>query len=274
MTGGGDHSSDTKAFYDGALRDALERVTGEHLHLGLFSAADQPHGEAAALATRTMADPPVALSADSRVLEVACGVGAAARHLAERFGCHVTATNISERQLEIGREMTVAAGLSDRVAFEPADFQDLSYSDAAFDLWWCQESLLHADDKVRVLREARRVLKPGGQMVLSDVTVPAWVDAADRARIYERVQSPGMWAAEDYQRALEDLGVTVLAHHDWSHHVAASYDAIRRNFEAHQEQILASVPEGEFTHQLGLLRTWVAMAGEGKIGWVYFLART
>lgn len=272
----GDASSgqvaETKTFYESGLRDALERLSGEHLHLALFDHPEEPLAAAQERATATMAEG-LALSAESRVLEVACGVGAAARHLAGRYGCVVLATNISERQLALGRAMTEAAGLAHLVDFAEADYHALDHDDASFDCWWCQEALLHSPDKAAVLAEARRVLAPGGRLVLSDLIVPAAVSEADRAAIYERVQAPVMWDAPDYDRVLEALGFTVLRRHDWSPHVAPTYDAMRRRVEANRADLEAKLTAAEVDQAIAQLAEWVAFAAAGKIGWVHYLAR-
>ena len=54
--------------------------------------------------------------------------------------------------------------------FEIADFTALPYGDGAFDVVWAQESVCHvpADAKQLFLKEANRVLKPGGQMLMED----------------------------------------------------------------------------------------------------------
>ncbi len=94
--------ADTQAFYEERVRVAFEPLWGEHLHLGLFAAPDEPLVQAQERAVETMAAP-LALTARSEVLEVACGLGPAARHLARRFGCRVLATNIAGRQLARAR---------------------------------------------------------------------------------------------------------------------------------------------------------------------------
>lgn len=269
---GGAKVADTRAFYDDRLREALERLWGEHLHLALFESPDEPIETALERATSTMAEG-LDLTPDSMALEVACGVGGAARHLARRYGCRVLATNISGRQLALGRELTEAAGLAHLVNFAEADFHSLDQPNGSLDLWWCQEALLHSPDKNKVLAEAHRVLKPGGQLVLSDITVPAGIAEADRARIYERVQSPGMWDRADYDAALKALGFEVLRFHDWSENVAPTYATMHRRTLDHRPALKDQVPLEELDRLIDQLATWVTYAEAGKIGWVYYLAR-
>jgi len=262
----------TQDFYARGLRVAMEPVWGEHLHLGLFERPEEPLRAAQERAVAAMADG-LPLTSGSRVLEVACGLGPAARHLARRYGCRVLASNISERQLGQGRALTRDAGLADRVAFLGADFHSLPFADAGFDLWWCQESLLHSPDKAAVLREARRMLGPEGWLALSDVTVPHWVGADDRTAIYARVRSPGMWDRADYDRALDALGFEVVRFEDWSRHVAPSYAAIRAAAARHLERHAVDLPADDCGHALAQFQLWVDAAEAGKIGWHYYCAR-
>jgi sarcosine/dimethylglycine N-methyltransferase len=236
----------------------MEPVWGEHLHLGLFEGPLDPLRDAQERAVRAMADD-LLLSPDSTVLEVACGLGPAARHLADRYGCRVFASNIS--------------GLGERVAFLGADFHRLPFADGCFDLWWCQESLLHSPDKAAVLAEATRMLRPEGWLVLSDVTLARWVGEADREAIYARVKSPGMWDRSDYDRALAALGFEVVRFEDWSPHVAPSYAAIRAAAVAHLERHPVGLPAVETDHALAQFQLWVEAAEAGKIGWHYYTAR-
>jgi len=265
--------AETRDFYARGFRVAMEPVWGEHLHLGLFDRPEDPLRQAQERAVGAMADG-LPLTPRSRVIEVACGLGPAARHLAARYGCGVLASNISGRQLSQGLALTRDAGLAGRVAFAGADFHRLPCADGAFDLWWCQEALLHSPDKPAVLAEARRVLKPGGWLVLSDVTLARWVGEAERAAIYARVRSPGMWDRDDYDRALAALGVEVVRFEDWSRHVAPSYAAIQAAAARHLAENPVDLPPAETDRALAQFRLWVEAAEAGKIGWAYYAART
>ncbi len=264
--------SATQSFYEEGVRVAFEAIWGEHLHLGLFTRPKEPLIAAQRRAIRTMAES-LDLPADAEVLEVACGVGPAARHLARRYGCRVSATNISPRQLAQGRDLTEAAGLDHLVRFAGADYHQLPFADGRFDLWWCQEALLHSPDKARVLGEARRVLRSGGRIVVSDLTVPTAVSDAERALIYARVHAPVMWDKADYERALAALGFDIERFDDWSAQVAPSYAAIKQAVEAHRADIPPEFPDAQVEAALAQFQLWVDFARAGKIGWFHFRAR-
>ena len=157
--------------------------------------------------------------------------------------------------------------------FAGADYHQLPFADGRFDLWWCQEALLHSPDKARVLGEARRVLRSNGRIVVSDITVPAAVSDAERALIYARVQAPVMWDKADYERALAVLGFGIERFDDWSAQVAPSYAAIMQAVEAHRAEIPSEFPVAQIDAALAQFQLWVDFAHAGKIGWLHFRAR-
>ena len=157
-----------KATYDTALSELLSRVWGGNLHMGLFQDPTEPLLTAQMRANRHMAEA-AALRAGQEVIEAACGVGGTARYLAQNYGVRVRATNIAETQLTEARELTQKAGLSHLVDYRYADYHQLPFPDASFDVWWCQEALLYSVDKRRVLDEAIRVVRPGGRLIMYDL---------------------------------------------------------------------------------------------------------
>jgi len=114
-----------------------------------------------------------------RVLEVGCGVGDFAVHLA-RAGATVTAVDFAPVAIEMARAR--AAAHAETVDFRAADAQNLPFPDESFDLLFSCECLEHLPDPAQALREMTRVLRPGGQLMLttenySNAMLLAWVVA-------------------------------------------------------------------------------------------------
>ena len=97
-----------------------------------------------------------------RVLEIAAGTGRVTRHLAAKVD-ELVATDLNEAMLAIARE-----ALPDpKIEWRVADMQALPFVDDSFDAVVGQFGLMFAPDKAAVIRELRRVVRPGGSVLLS-----------------------------------------------------------------------------------------------------------
>jgi ubiquinone/menaquinone biosynthesis C-methylase UbiE len=102
----------------------------------------------------------------TRLLEVACGTGIVTRHLRERLpaGGRLVATDLNPPMLDFARRKLGGAGGID---WQPADACVLPFPDGSFDVLVCQFGLMFVPEKETALREARRVLAPGGTFLFS-----------------------------------------------------------------------------------------------------------
>lgn len=246
-----------------------ELAWGEHLHMGLYEREDDTRSQAMQRATARMAEG-LPLDSSSEALEVGCGIGQAARHLAREYGCRVHATNIDEAQLVKARELATEEKLNDLVSFAWGDFHQLDQADESQDLWWCQEAVVHSSDKARVLREAWRVLKPEGIVVLSDLVITDNIEDEVRKRLYSRIPTELIWTKEQYARAIEGIGFSILDYQDWSENVARSYAEARQILLDNKDQLLQSVENELFQETMDLYALWVERAERGQIGWIYY----
>lgn len=99
----------------------------------------------------------------ARVIEIGCGVGAQTEILLGRFPTvRVEAVDREARQVERARARLREATVSGRAAFSVADATRLPFPDSSFDGAFVCWVLEHVPRPVAVLRELRRVLKPGG----------------------------------------------------------------------------------------------------------------
>lgn len=101
----------------------------------------------------------------SRVLDVATGTGDLAIELASR-GAEVVGVDFSERMLELARAK--APG----IAFEVGNALDLPYADDEFDAVTVGFGARNFDDLDRGLAELARVTRPGGRVVVLEITTP------------------------------------------------------------------------------------------------------
>lgn len=99
------------------------------------------------------------------VLELACGTGRVTRNLRNHFDPEVklTATDFNADMMHVAQEKLAGQPIE----FSIADAQDLPFPENSFDLVVCQFGLMFLKDKQKGLREAMRVLKPGGRFIFS-----------------------------------------------------------------------------------------------------------
>jgi SAM-dependent methyltransferase len=124
--------------------------------------------------------------------EIACGPGLVARAMASRVGS-VVGVDLTPAMVEKARA-DAAEAEAENVSFEVGDATALPLPDDSLDGAITRFSLHHIPGPVRVLEEMRRVVKPGGYVVVSDfVTDDDGASAAWQEEI-ERLRDPSHWA--------------------------------------------------------------------------------
>jgi SAM-dependent methyltransferase len=108
----------------------------------------------------------VAVTPGMRVLEIACGTGLVTERLVRRLRGQgtVMATDLNEPMIAYARQKPFGAS---GVEWRPADGTKLPFEDRAFDAVVCQFGLMFFPDKAAGVREAFRVLEPGGRYLVS-----------------------------------------------------------------------------------------------------------
>lgn len=129
---------------------------------------------------------------EARWVDVACGPGLIARAMAPRAGS-VVGLDLTSAMIDKARADAAAAGV-ENVSFEVGDATALDLPDDSFDGAITRFSLHHIPAPVRVLEEMKRVVKPGGHVVVADfVTDDDGASAAWQEQI-ERLRDPSHWA--------------------------------------------------------------------------------
>lgn len=94
-------------------------------------------------------------------IDVGCGEGTHAIGLAERFGFSVTGVDPVSRHVEVAR-----AAAASGTAFLLGTAEQIPAGDATADLVWCRDVLVHVADLPAAYTEFRRVLRPGGRVLV------------------------------------------------------------------------------------------------------------
>jgi len=260
-------------YYDSS--DAIEFYStiwgGEDIHVGIYEDTRDIR-EASATTVDTMA----ALLSDlsqAHVLDIGSGYGGGARRLVSKHGAgRVTCLNIAEEENARNRKLTGEAGLSDRIGVIDGSFDALPFDDAAFDVVWSQDAILHAPDRDAVLDEVARVLKPGGRFIFTDpMQADGLSDTSALQPIYDRIHLQNLASFGFYREGLKARGFEEVEVQDRSKQLRNHYARVAEELDARREELSAS---DEFVDRMiAGLGHWVRGADEGRLTWGIMLFR-
>lgn len=114
----------------------------------------------------------LAISPENHILEVASGSGGPAIYLAEKTTCHVTGIDANAAGIDTAINLAEAADQTDKVRFILADANStLPFENNSFDGLICIDAINHFPDRLQVLREWHRVVRPGKRALFTDPVV-------------------------------------------------------------------------------------------------------
>jgi ubiquinone/menaquinone biosynthesis C-methylase UbiE len=153
-------------------------------------------------------------SAAAHVLDIGSGIGGPARYVATRFGCRVTGIDLTAEFCDVARHLTQYAGLADRVRFEAGDALAMPFADGTFNGAYSINVAMNIADKAAFYHEIRRVLVPGGWLVLAEIATGDG-RPLDFPTPWARTAETSFLATADQTRAaLLDAGFDVLQMRD------------------------------------------------------------
>lgn len=126
-----------------------------------------------------------------RIMDVATGTGDFAILACRELGPEIlVGTDISEGMMNVGRNKVKKAGLSGRISFAREDCTSLSFADESFDAITVAFGIRNFDNLDKGLSEMCRVLKPGGHLVILELTTPDRFPMKQLFSVYSKVVIP------------------------------------------------------------------------------------
>lgn len=241
-----DHSYRPADHYD-RVTNAWRLLLGAELHYGCFERPDEPLDVATHRLTQRMADA-ASFQPDHRVLDVGCGTGAQACHLAATYGVQVVGITTSAVGVSVATERAAAAGLTGRVRFEQRDGTDNRLPDASFDRVWILESSHLMRDRFALIAESARVLRPGGRVVWCDIVrrreIP-FLELRERRHDFATLRAAfgdaRMEPLSQYEQWFAAAGLAVEEAVDLTLPTLPTFAAWRDNAGRHRDEVTAAL---------------------------------
>jgi SAM-dependent methyltransferase len=214
------------------------------------------------------------LAPGADVLDVACGSGGPALYLARRTGARIVGVDRSSAAIETASDAARREGLDALARFQVADgTRPLPFDDASFDAVVCIDAISHFPDRSAVLREWRRVLRPGGRVLFTDPIVVTGPVTSDEIALRSAIGPFVFSLLDENVRLVREAGFDHVRFDDTTRSVV---HVARRWLEARADHRAELVDdEGEETYE-GLQRFLSvvhSLAADRRLSRFTFLAR-
>ncbi len=151
------------------IREALmaEGHDPDHVAPNVLAAVDQFH--IGGMEATTVVLDRLSVGPGNRMLDIGSGIGGPARQAAQRLGCDVVGVDLTPEFVDTARALSRMCGMDQSVVFEVGSGTALPLADGSVDAAMMLHVGMNIADKGGLMREARRVLRSGGQFIVYDV---------------------------------------------------------------------------------------------------------
>lgn len=241
---------------------------GEDIHVGFYQSEEESIFDASQRTVERIASrirQPI--TPNTRIVDIGAGYGGAARYLARTYGCSVDALNLSEVENQRDRQMNREQGLDHLITVYDASFDATPFEAETFHIVWCQDSILHADDRAAVLKEVDRILRSGGEFIFTD---PMQTDDCPEGvldPILKRIHLPSLGSPGFYRETAAELGWEDLGFEEHADQLPRHYARVREELEGREHELQGKVSDDYIEHMKEGLQHWVNGGKSGYLTW-------
>ncbi len=247
------------------------------IHYGIYEKPSTSMRQATENATRRLLE--IALRKSRKfppkeIIDLGSGPGGSAHFLAKHSRATVTCADLCPHHNRENETLAAALGIRDRIRTWTGSFEKLPDDwFGKFDLAWSQEALCHATDKAAALREIRRVLRPGGVLVFSDILLSETAPARE-AEVFSKVNAvTRLGTAAGHLYDLTEAGFTETEHIDWTPHLHENFRRMRSQIETNRDHLLAEGVPAELLEKFATsLDQRLAWSDGSVLEWGAFVA--
>lgn len=192
----------------------------EKMYLPPYYRADKDVYENQKFYEKRMADY-LGVGSGDKVLDIGCGRGRIAHHVASYTGAHVTGLNIDKEQIGLARAYAKETGMENQLDFKISNYNDrLPFPDNHFDSVYYVQVLSYSTNLTDFYKEVFRVVKPGGKVAFEDYVLGTNYDANNKHHVeLKKLYEPVLGGVETslpsaFKAAVEAAGFNVVYHAD------------------------------------------------------------
>ena len=216
------NSSQGLQFYQTVMGDF-----GFNIHYGIYENPYETVAKASENVIRflvALIQKRVDLGTEHHVIDLGSGNGGAAHYLALNYGCKVTCINICTEQNKQNYLRAQELGVTHLINIVECSFEQLPDNwDNYFDIVWSEEAFCHAQDKHKVIQEAKRVLVPGGVCVFTDLMCGESSSSDDVTTFSDRNAVTGLARVSEYIKWISSEGLKNFQYYDFTSHLAFNF---------------------------------------------------
>lgn len=214
-----------------------------------------------------------------RVLDMGCGYGGLLRKFKDyKFLRNGIGIDFSAKMCQQCILNNKLASMGDVIDVRNESFLDTSLYDETVDVCVSMEAFLHVgvERHAAALKEAHRVLRPGGWLLFSDILECPGVDRDEIKPMYEGLHLKKLGTVEEYVKLAKEIGFSEISFESHSPNVPIHYEALHalvvayRNHPDPAKRLQAS-PEF-LENQLAIMKAWANLSA-GRIDWGIFYMR-
>ena len=256
--------SHSSQYFEDNYEDYVQGWSEDHIHYGFWYEDTKTHEESLLNHTKEMLKH-LNIRPGDCVLDAGCGSGGSSRYIVENYGVETTGIMLSQTLLEAAENLSKDTKNRSLLQFFDMDFTDTSFEDESFSKIFAIESVCQAENKSLFIKEAFRLLKTRGRLVVADFfLLRTDLDENDHKIYREWCDGwfiPDLATIDDFRRRLEQQGFMSVQYYDKTPLIRKCgkymYDGAEQRLPATlMQQSSGKLPPSRLAHVIATYRQW------------------